>query len=68
VELVPFWAVVAMLAGAAVLAFVIGWLGVRRPRQALFDCRKCGHEFRSGALAHFPSRCPRCNAPDWNLP
>jgi predicted Zn-ribbon and HTH transcriptional regulator len=58
----------AILIVAAILLMSVGFTVVefRKMTPLVFECLRCGHEFRQAPHLDFPSECPSCHAPDWN--
>jgi hypothetical protein len=67
-ELPVEWLIVMLLVVPLLLAGLLGAFAFRRLTPFLFRCRRCGRAFRGAAQRGFPSACPHCGAPDWNLP
>jgi len=58
----------AILIVAAIVLVSVGLTVVefRKMTPLVFECLRCGHEFRQAPHLDFPSECPSCHAPDWN--
>jgi predicted Zn-ribbon and HTH transcriptional regulator len=60
--------VAAILIVAAIVLMSVGLTVVefRKMTPLVFECLRCGHEFRQPPHLDFPTECPSCHAPDWN--
>jgi hypothetical protein len=63
---VPFTALLILFAIPIASAIFFGVVAMRGETPNVYQCARCGHDWRRAPHKPYPDRCPACDSSQWS--